>query len=165
MNTIKEINIIAYEPKGYYASHWGLTDLYPEVEQELQKLIESKKPFVTSSLDSKKEIGGWSMSRAEEDGNISISVWAAMDEGYDLIYDATEEELTSEEETEALDYFYEECSSELESHILIEASSTLDDILLEVSSVYDELTNELHSYFEIMVDIVNAILKNRNNEK
>lgn len=103
---MKDIPIIDCE--GYYASHWGLTDLYPENEKLLRDWLASGEDFATTWWSSKKELVS---AKYEAEGDtITVSVSQSIDDLWfssDLIMDAIWElgldwEDPSEEELDAI---------------------------------------------------------------
>lgn len=83
--TVPEYDITS----GWDCSHWGLTDLYPECEENLRKLLNSGLDFATTECSSKKEcVSAW---YSRIDGVIGVTVRQYMDdlwESDDLITDA-----------------------------------------------------------------------------
>ena len=107
--TMKKIGIVACIPcyditDGHCidCSHWGLTDLYPEPEQNLRYLLSTGEDFMTEWCSSKKEC--MSTRYARIDGKVQVIVDQSIDDLWDqtdLIYDAAGEigidwELTEE---------------------------------------------------------------------
>ena len=92
---MKEVDISS----GEYASHYSLTDLYPQSEAKLREALASGEDFDTDWFGCKKEIR---YARYIREGNsITVKVSAQMDdlwESDDLVYDALWEACQTEEE-------------------------------------------------------------------
>lgn len=146
----------------YYGSKWGLTDLYPDVEKEVRNLVDSDRPFDRVGIDSQKEIEGWAISC---DGDkYTISVWAAMDDVPDVIYDAPHGEDLTEEETKAIEdmlFADTEFSTEEFTSMNLPISSTLEDIYKVVSAAGESLRESLHEHFGVVCDLVSYVLNER----
>lgn len=160
--------------RGYYppleveidgdASHYGYTDLYPEVEEKLRSVLSTGMPFTFRGA-SKKEIGGFSLCRKLKNGDIIISAYQAMDEDSDLVYDALDDENISEDDfdnlcDEALECWGYDNSSEATRELSVSGSSTLEEILEKVDELQEILSQILKDSFEEMRSIVKSITSN-----
>jgi hypothetical protein len=152
------------------ASHCGYTDLYPNVEENLKDVINSGMPFKFSG-SSKKEIGGFMLSRELKNGEIKVTAFQAMDEGYDLVSDSLPEEIElklSEEEFDMLSGAVlelwaegDECGSETEESEIISGDSTLEQILEKVDELQDICSDRLQESFEAVKNLTNYFLDHK----
>ena len=157
---------IYFEVDGSYATKWGATDFYDDdLKQSLGELIASGEPFKTDSIDSRKEIFGWSLSRKYVGGPMTIHTWAAMDEEGDLVYDALPDgvDLDEEEVEEILDLYDGVFETGQEQEI--DGSATLDDVLKKVDELIDDDEQYLQENFEQMKAIVTEYLAFRDRNK
>lgn len=154
-----------YDVPGMYGSHWGVSDLYPEVERNLSALIANGHAFETGPIASKKELVSWSVRRELRNGPIHIFLDAWMDDPEDLIYDAVAElcakkeisaplEFAREIEQSILDAFGECCTTEVHVQAAADGEDGLSQILSVVSELYTKATDQLEEYFQCMVAIV-----------
>ena len=161
---------LEYTPPGD-AAHWGLTDLYPEVRAKLEELVRNGEPFRTGGLDSKKAICGFSLFRKLTNGPIEIFVWAAIDEGADLVADAipngaSYDFLTDEDIDSILDAMDEEWwqlgySSETERSEAVPGDTGLDEILKKAEELLEDADAQLEEAFgDVKERVREAIIKN-----
>ena len=162
---------IVFDPQGRDASHCGATDLYDWVEEALRKLVDSKEPFETLALNSKKELLCWQMSRTLVNGDITVTAHCWMDEGVDLVEDAMPEDttLTYEQMEEVLDFwnFFTDDNQEINQYIY----SLTDDELIYLINNFSYSKGEF-IYFEKFklnklfdIDYVYSKFLNFKNEK
>ena len=145
-----------YRVEGYGAK-WGLTDLYDDVRQNLESLVDSGKPFWAGYVMPSKDLGAWWMERELTNGSIMVHAAREMDEGGDLVYDALPEGavLDYDDVDEILTMFYEcdgVCS--VEDSVEVPGNSKLEDILIHVDAMADLLDCRLKESFETMKGIV-----------
>lgn len=161
---------IEYTPLGD-AAHWGLTDLYPEVRAKLEELVRSGEPFRTGRLDSKKAICGFALFRKLTNGPLEVSVWAAMDEGADLVNDAVPNGASYDFLTDAdIDAILDEVdkewwqlgySSETERSEVVSGDTGLDEILKKAEELLEDADAQLEEAFEdVKARVRDAIVKN-----
>lgn len=148
------------------ASHWGLTDLYPDSEANLRKLIESGEDFTTEWCASKKELESAKYERIE--GTFQVSVYRFMDDlwdQYDLIYDAlwgvtkdSHIELTKEQIEYIRDMAFE---IGIDDSVTLSAEvkdPTYENVMDTVGKLADETDRVLKEYYEELKAIVKDAL-------
>ena len=155
------------------ASHWGLTDLYPDSEANLRKLIESDEDFTTEWCASKKELESAKYERIE--GTFQVSVYRFMDdlwEGNDLIgdalWDVTHDE-SIELTEEHIDYILDIATEiGIDDSVTLSAEvedPTYENVMDAVSKLEDETDRVLKEYYEELKVIVKDALTLMPNEK
>ena len=147
---------------GDYASHWGLTDLYPENEKLLREWIESGKDFATTWWGSKKEIVS---AKYEAEGDtITVMVSQEIDDLWfstDLIEDAIcELDLDWDEPSDdAIEAIRDEAmefglDDGARAEITLPRNSTYDEVMAATLKAWDETSDKLHSGYETLKIIV-----------
>lgn len=151
-----------WSTKEMYGSHWGITDLYPEIRRDINELLIGDRPFKVR-WGSKKQLWSGSIERLE-DGELEVGAIASCDEGFDLITDAwwqayrNEDYPDGEQMEEIADEAYG-CDILLDDPTFCEfarmpASSTLDEVLEKLSDLMDEAEKASSANFDRLVDVV-----------
>jgi hypothetical protein len=144
------------------ASHWSLTDLYPDNEKILRSAIETKQTFDTGWVGCKKEVRSF---RIISDGNVlTIQAGASMDDFDNLIYDAAPvgTEFTEEQIKELYDYWNDctDISCDTESEVTVPLT-TYDDAMNIIEKLESENDSRLESWFEIVKSWVEEIVNRK----
>ena len=156
------MNIVYLDEFREYASRWGITDFYPEVEAKLKELIASHEDFECDWFGCKKEIH-YARYRCEN-GKFTVEVSVHCDSLWDepdLIYDALDDisievdELSDEDidyiRSIAIEDQIDDCVK-LES--VIDTPVTFNDIVKETDRLENEAAKQLHSKYEELCMIV-----------
>lgn len=163
--TVPEYDITS----GWGCSHWGLTDLYPECEENLRKLLDSGLDFVTTECSCKKEsVSAW---YSRIDGVIGVTVCQFMDdlwESDDLITDAMWEVCKSEEIPEDVyDSFVEfirtlavdaGVDDRADARIELPADATYEDVMDAADRAWGITETKLNEYYKRLKGIVQDAL-------
>lgn len=157
---MKHIDIT--EHTGYYASKWGISDFYEEVEADLREALASGEDFDTGWFGCKKEISYAQIIR--EEGEITISVTCGMDdlwEEEDLIYDALWEmtEIEKELPEEIIDSIREAaCDEQIDDHTTLTetlpGSASYEDVVALLDKLEGEASNSNHEMYKELCEIV-----------
>lgn len=151
------------ERTGEYASKWGLTDFYPEAEEDLRAALESGEDFETCWFGCKKEIR-YAKITGDEDG-ITIEVSANMDDLWDaedLIYDALWEATKIEKQLpdEIIDSIRDAAVYNVDDHTNLETtlprSASLEEIVRAMEHLEYEAEANNHRMYLELCDIVKA---------
>ena len=164
---------VEVECPGCYASHWGLTDLYPETEELLRKLLDSGEDFRTTWWGAKKEIV---YAQYEADGDeLSVTVQNQMDDlwdgSHDLIWDAIDDlkyvDKKLPADWEADDDFTDfvlECINDWNNPMDIEDSAisitilprttTYENLMEAVSKTWDDAYNKCQTMYNELKELI-----------
>lgn len=161
---------------GSYGAHWGLTDLYPEYEEQLRAAIESGEDFVFS-YGCKKEIHQAEIKRAngeltvwceaaiDELGSLTDTVmWEAMGEnayagsGYEAI--AKYHDLDPSKDRERICEILDECQSwfegiyqeYFESSVSGEGTRSFEEVMDLVAGCEEEADNAAKQCYEDLIE-------------
>ena len=145
-----------------YGSHYGLTDLYSDFEDNLRTLLESEEDFHTS-WGAKKEIWYASVMRAE--GKLHLSARAEIDDLWkseDIIYNALAEVTDSECEElddETIEWIRDaayECGCDDQATVEIEIDDTADyDLVMKhLDNLIDRANEETDRMYKMLCEIV-----------
>ena len=153
-----------------YASKWGATDFYPEVESKLREVIESGEDFETELLDCKKEIESVKYTRAGNEFKIEVN--ASMDglyDEYDLIYDALwkigkpDYELTDNDIDNIIDAAI---NSLIDDHTYLARTIglnsygiTFDQVVSETNTLIDRANQNNNNMFDLLCQIVKEYIE------
>ena len=145
-----------------YCSHCGLTDLYPECENNLRWLLNSGEDFRTEWCGSKKEIISAQYERLE--GKVTVYVCQSMDSLYDedaLIYDAAydvfhrEDELTDDSIDTIRDAAWElGIEDEVTLWDVLPDDATYEDCMDAVDTLWNRTEEVLKDQYEMLKEIV-----------
>lgn len=145
------------ERTGEYASKWGLTDFYPEAEEDLRAALESGEDFETDWFGCKKEIR-YARITGDEDG-ITIEVSAHMDDLWDaedLIYDALWEATKIEKQLpdEIIDSIRDAAVYDVDDHtdldVALPRSASFEEIVRAMEHLeYEAEANNHEMYLEL----------------
>lgn len=159
------------ERTGEYASKWGLTDFYPEAEEDLRAALESGEDFETDWFGCKKEIRYAKITGDQEE--ITIEVSAHMDDLWeedDLIYDALWEVSKIEDELpeEIIDSIRDAAIYDIDDHtdlsITLPRSATWDEIIKAIENLEYEAEANNHRMYLELCEIVKAHIDYMNTE-
>lgn len=157
---------------GFYASHWGLTDLYPENEKTLKEWLASGKDFTTTWWGSKKEI--MSAKYEAEGDTLTVSVCQSIDdmwESDDLIYDAIcglnlnwepSKEAIEAIRDEAIEWGIEDSAT---ASVTIPRNSSYEEVMFAVIEAEDETGRILHEGYKDLKTIVQGYYDYYNNKE
>lgn len=150
---------------GEFASHWSLTDFYPESEKRLREALASGGDFDTEWFGCKKEINY--ARYVKENGKFTVSVSVHMDDLYedenDLIYDAywdvfgEEDGLSEEDVNKILEAAY---SVMIDDRTEISAEIPIDSSFEYLVRKTDELEEEAEQNNSLMYDALKRIVEN-----
>lgn len=148
---------------GFNASHWGLTDLYEECEENLRNLLKTGVDFETEWCSSKKELLSAKYSR--EDGRVKVSVNQWVDDLWeegDLITDALWDRFRREDIVIPVDGF--EYIKRIAGEMGIDDATTIsedlgcgvayEDVMDAVVRLQNATDKELSAWYEELCDIV-----------
>lgn len=159
------------ERTGEYASKWGLTDFYPEAEEDLRAALESGEDFETDWFGCKKEIRYAKITGGQEE--ITIEVSAHMDdlwESEDLIYDALWEVSKIEDELpeEIIDSIRDAAIYDIDDHtdldVTLPRSATWEEINRAIENLEYEAEANNHRMYLELCGIVKAHVDYMNTE-
>lgn len=151
--------------KGDYISKWGLTDIYPEAEEELRAALASEEDFDTGWTGCQKEIRYCRIRR--EEGVIIVDVSVHSDdlwESDDLIYDALWTAARREDELpdDIIDSIREAAVYGCDDHFDSTDELPTDTDYESLVALLDEAENDLCTLedrsYNILVEIVKAHL-------
>ena len=154
------------ESPGYYASKWGLTDLYAEAEKLLREAIDSGEDFTTGWWTCKKECRSARYTR--KNGKMTVEVCCDIDslnEG-DLVYDAVyhiyheEREVTDEQMEEILDlaWFYDLSDGVSVSGTISKNKVSFDTAMQTTAYLENKAEKQLDQYFDRLCAIVREVM-------
>lgn len=154
---------------GFDCSHWGLTDLYPECEENLKKLLQSGLDFVTGWCSCKKEIVSARYSRI--DGVIGVEVCESIDdlwESDDLITDAMwdvskGEEIPEDVYDNFVGFIRDICidagvDDHADARVELPADATYEDVMDAADRAWEITETRLNEYYKRLKGIVQDAL-------
>lgn len=150
---------------------YGIAGTRKDAYIELEKLVKSGKPFVTSWLWNEENECSFKLYRKLRNGVITVSVSMRMDEGADLVSDAIPNsvpyDIFSEQETEDITneflLDYRDTSYEASEECTVAGDTGLKEILEKVSELCDVCNASLDESFEIMKQIVARHIEEKKN--
>ncbi len=139
--------------------HWGFDELYPEPEKKLRELLQSKEPFDTGWLGSKKEIMSC---RIQSDGKkIKLSVHQETDEFPDILgyYDIPGFDTEDEEKMEMYENIWmngNEFMSEYDDFIEIPIT-TYETMLESLDELQSKLSEDIDQRLRDYGKLIGAV--------
>lgn len=159
------------ERTGEYASKWGLTDFYPEAEEDLRAALESGEDFETDWFGCKKEIRYAKITSDQEEITIKVSAHMGdlWEEDY-LIYDALWEVSKIEDELpeEIIDSIRDAAIYDIDDHtdldVTLPRSASFEEIVEAIGKLEDEAEENNTEMYKTLCDIVKAHVDYMNTE-
>ena len=157
------MNVVYLDEIGHsYASHWYLTDFYPETEAKLKELISSQEDFECDWFGCKKEIH---YAKYRREGNqFIVEVSVHCDDLYeedDLIEDAVcENDIKVDElEREDVENIRNIAAEEgLDDYVklksIIDSSATFEDVVVETEKLEEKAVRQADAMFKELCLIV-----------
>lgn len=134
---------------------YGVTDFYDEPKAELQKALDSGKPFNTGWHGSRKEFDSMCIVRGDDETIVMVN--QCMDDAEDLIYDCLlddeEKKLSDDIHEEIMEFLYSDCcfSTEAEAEESIRLDASMDEIIQTAEKLRSSCHQQLNDSFRICI--------------